>query len=122
MKVFPQEVEERLELLRTSGQIAELTYERVQEQITQLIKANKINPQNDAIGSMTSHLAVAAERMNRGEPVSEMTTQMEEVIEKNPDLYELAERVIDECLWKEGATKTKAEIGFMTLYLATLQR
>lgn len=119
--MLPDGVVERLQLLRDSEQIAEKTYVRVKEEIEKLIETGQINPQNESIGAMTSHLAIAAERMNRGEPVTEMTEQVEEVIRENPSLFKLAEQVIERCLWKEGAHQTKAEAGFMTLYFATLQ-
>lgn len=119
--MLPDDVMERLQLLRDSEQIAEETFTRVKEEIETLIETGQINPQKESIGSMTSHLAIAAERMNRGEPVTEMTEQIDEVIAENPSLYELAEQVIARCLWREGAYQTRAEAGFMTLYFATLQ-
>lgn len=116
--VLPEEVIERLNLLRDSGQIEEKTYACVEEQIEQLVKTNRINPHSETMGSLTTHFAIAVERMNQGEPITELSEQIKEVVEKNPELYAFAQQIINRCLWKEGAYQTKAEAGFMTLYLA----
>lgn len=118
---LPDEVNERLDLLRNSGQIAQETYECVREQIIELLKSNRIEAQSENIGSFTNHLAIAIERMNRGEAIEEVSEQIDEVINDYPELYSFAQQLIDRCLWKEGAYQTRAEAGFITLYLALPQ-
>lgn len=115
---LPNEVTERLDLLRDSGQIEEKTYELVKQEIEQLVETKVLNPASESVGQLTSHFAIAVQRMNQGEPIEESSEQINEVIEKHPDLYALSRQVIARCLWKEGAYQTKAEAGFITLYLA----
>ncbi|WP_026699541.1 hypothetical protein [Salibacterium aidingense] len=115
--MLTEEMKERLTLLLDSGQIENGTYDLVKRELHRLIEHDFIDLEHEQAGSFTNHLAIAAERINQGEALESTTSEIEDVIHANPVLFKKSESVLEHCLWKEGAVSTRAENGFITLYL-----
>ncbi|RSL31519.1 PRD domain-containing protein [Salibacterium salarium] len=115
--MLTEEMQERLSLLRDSSQIDKRTYDLVTSELNRLIEYEIIDLEHEQIGSFTNHLAIAAERINKQQPLESTTSEIEDVIHGNPVLYKESESVLEHCLYNEKAAGTRAEIGFVTLYL-----
>ncbi|MGY4688732.1 hypothetical protein [Salibacterium sp. K-3] len=115
--MLTEEMKERLRLLLNSSQIAERTCELVESELNRLVEKGLVDQEHDQVGSFTNHLAIAAERINQQQPLESTTSEIEDVIDGNPVLYRESESVLDRCLYNDEAAGTRAEIGFVTLYL-----
>ncbi|WP_085522096.1 PRD domain-containing protein [Tuberibacillus sp. Marseille-P3662] len=116
--MLSEEMEERLDLLLSSEQITSETYKIVKEQLKTLIEMDQLDVNHETAGSFTNHLAIAVERINQGHPLDGVSEQTEELIEANPQIYRFSQNMLKSCLWNYNAYPTRAEEGYITLYLA----
>lgn len=116
-----EEINARMDLLLESKQIKQQTYEMTKGVMEEMVKQERLDPTHESGGQFANHLAIAAERMNKKEPIEEVSEQTQEIIDENPELFEEANEILKKCLITEGAFYTKAEAGFITLYLAMFE-
>lgn len=119
--MLPEEVQERLDLLLQSGQIQSDTDHRIRKNLVRLIEEKTIDPKKESMGPFSSHLAIAVERIRKGEALTNGNDQVDEVVRERPDLYRKADELLGGCLEVSEPAATPAETGFITLYLALLQ-
>ncbi|OYD06810.1 PRD domain-containing protein [Paludifilum halophilum] len=120
--MLPEEVKKRLDLLLDSRQIQPDIYDKVRKNLNRLIREGSIHPDSDSIGPFTSHLAIAVERIKNGKAITETNKQVEELVTDNPDLYRQSDRLLQRCLGQTEHSATKAEIGFITLYMTLVRK
>ncbi|WP_085505748.1 PRD domain-containing protein [Thalassobacillus devorans] len=120
--MLSEEMVFRLQLLLDSNQISEKSFAVVKEKLENLLKAHTLDADHPSSGPFTNHLAIAVERVNRQEALKDVSKETEELINQNPDLYEKANQILKDCIWQSGAEITRAETGFITLYLAMFQQ
>lgn len=120
--MLPEEVKERLDLLVDSKQIEADTRQRVWETLTQLEQQGDLDPENESIGPFTNHLAIAAERISKGEAITESNNQVDEVLQENPELNHKAEAILSRCVGNSETKIPSAETGYVVLYLALLRK
>ena len=120
--MLPEEVKERLDLLVNSKQIEPDTHQKVWESLSRLERQGDLDPASESIRLFTNHLAVAAERISKGEPIIEGNEQVREVVRDHPELQREAEKLLRRCIRDSGAEIPSAETGFVTLCLSLLRK
>lgn len=120
--MLPAEVKERLDLLVNSKQIEPDTRKKVWESLSRLERKGHLDPTSESIGPFTNHLAIAVERISKGEPITDINEQVNEVVRDHPGLNREAEKLLRQCIQDSDAEITSAETGFVALYLALLRR
>jgi transcriptional regulatory protein LevR len=120
--VLTEEIQLRLDLLLESEQISRQTFEVVKEKLAELVQQSYLDTNHESSGPFANHLAIAVERINKNDAMEVVTEQTEELIQEHPNLYGVATDILESCIWNEGAYYTKAEAGFITLYLAMFGR
>ncbi len=120
--MLPEEVKERLDLLVNSKQIKPDIRKKVWESLCQLERQGYLDPTNESIGPFTNHLAIAAERISKGEPITKINEQVNEVVRDHPELNREAEKILRQCIQDSEAEVPTAETGFVALYLALLRK
>lgn len=116
--MLPNEVRERLEILLSSEQIQEKTFQKVKALITDLIRKNQVDVSSEHLGPFSSHLAIAIERIEASQGLEQMNEEVKAVVQKHPDLFHFAEKLVYQCVEHPSKKNiTRAEVGFITLYL-----
>lgn len=120
--MLPNEVNERLELLLSSGQIQKKTFQVVKEQLLDLIQTKQVTASSENLGPFASHLAIAIERIEKSEGLEQTNDEVEQVMKKHPNLFQFAKKILHQCVDPSAESYvTRPEVGFIALYLLLLQ-
>lgn len=112
-------INERLELLQVSGTISKETCKLVQQLIIKTREQRKITLTEENAAALVTHMAMARDRILKGEIAAPIDAAIMEEIKGSPD-YEKATAIVKE--WDEllGIVFPEAEKGYLLLHLCTL--
>lgn len=109
---------ERLDLLHDTNQISEDIYNRLPAIFEKVEEYLGINLKEENAGSFASHLSVALQRISEHKPAVDISSELENVIETNPDYYQFAKVLLRDN--SQTGADIGAEAAFITLYFCLL--
>ncbi|PLR80602.1 PRD domain-containing protein [Bacillus canaveralius] len=110
-------LKERIDLLHDTNQINDDIFHELPGIFEKVEKFLDVKLTEENAGSFASHISVALQRISEKKAVTEIAAELETVIEKNPDFYEFAKKLLSE---SSGDVDINAEAAFITLYFCLL--
>lgn len=108
-------LKERIDLLHDTNQINDEIFNHLPFLMEEVEKFLNVTLTEENAGSFTSHISVALQRISDNNPVTELSSELETVIGKNPEYYQFAKELL-----KNDTTNIDAEAAFITLYFCLL--
>ena len=111
-------LKERIDLLHDTNQMSDEIYKRLPAVFKKVENYLDVKLSEENAGSFASHISVALQRISEQKPVSEISSELEALIENNPKFYRFAKELLSEN--SNPATNVDAEAAFITLYFCLL--
>jgi transcriptional regulatory protein LevR len=110
-------LKERIDLLHETNQISDDLYSRLPGIFEKVEVFLNVKLTEENAGQFASHISVALQRISNNEPVTEISGELDTVIQENPKFYQFAKEIL-------SSTNTEvnidAEAAFLTLYFGLL--
>lgn len=113
------EFTERLDMLEESGQLTSLARWLTENALGRIVGELGVQLGEDNAAQFVTHLAIALDRLQRGEAIEPSAVVTDEVSE-HPREREVMRRVMDECEEVLDRVVPDAEVDYMTVHLAAL--
>ncbi len=113
------EINNRLDILKSAGQISEVTYDQVERVIRHFQDNHQIviNEENGAM--LITHLCIALSRIEKGEKINEIDEESFKDVRKNIH-FKKAEDVLKDIETILGREMPIEERGYMMMHLCVL--
>jgi transcriptional regulatory protein LevR len=119
VKLVSEAFEERFDMLEESGQITSLTRWLTENSLARIADELQLRLTEDNAAQFVTHLAIALNRLQRGEAVEPSATVSDEIADYGRE-REVMRRVMDECQEVLDRAVPDAEVDYMTVHLAAL--
>jgi transcriptional regulatory protein LevR len=111
-------LKERVDLLHDTNQISDEIYHLLPRLFEKVENMLKVELSEENAGSFASHLSVSLQRISEGNPVTEISGELETVIEQNPEYYQFANDLL--LANNQKGAVIDAEAAFITLYFCLI--
>ena len=115
-------LEDRLQLLRKSGQINDQVLEETKE-VTRIIEEKykiELTEKREGDAMFVTHVAIALQRLVDGEQINETSSFVMNEVKKYPEEFEFAKQIAKTVEGKLGVKVPEAEVAFIAAYLCIL--
>jgi transcriptional regulatory protein LevR len=119
IKDVADEFRERLDMLEESGQMTALARWLTENALARIAEELQVRLGEDNAAQFVTHLAIALNRLQRGEAVAPSALVTDEVAE-HPHVREVMRRVMDECEEVLDREVPDAEVDYMAVHLCAL--
>jgi transcriptional regulatory protein LevR len=119
VKLVAAEFAERLGMLEESGQITSLSRWLTENSLARIADELQLRLTEDNAAQFVTHLAIALNRLQRGEAIAPSATVSGEIADYGRE-RDVVRRVMDECEELLDRAVPDAEVDYMTVHLAAL--
>jgi transcriptional regulatory protein LevR len=119
LKAIADEFRERLDMLEESGQITALARWLTESSLARIADELSVALSEENAAQFVTHLAIALDRLQRGEPVEASAVVTDEVAEF-PRERAVMRRIMAECEKVLDREVPDAEVDYMTVHLCAL--
>lgn len=110
----------RLQLLQESGQVSPAVAELTLEYVKKIEDRFEVQLTEENGAMLVTHLAMALERLQKGEPVGELPPEALAELKAQTEAWAFMSQLAQEVEARLGVTVPEAEIGFLTAHLGAL--
>ncbi|MFD0050986.1 PRD domain-containing protein [Actinomycetes bacterium NPDC127524] len=113
-------LKERIDLLHDTNQISDEIYDRLPAILETVENFLEVKLSEENAGSFTSHISIALQRISVNNPLTDISGELQTVIDENPNFYLFAKELLSAN--NQNGEDIDAEAAYLTLYFGVLTK